>query len=434
MAAVLDSGIFHRAPSLAQLLNYICEKYFEGEANQIKEYNIAVEALHRSSEFDQKKDSIVRVEAHRLRKRLKEYYEGAGADHPIRIEIPSGQYAPRFVPRPSMEVAAVSEPVPAPEAPSMVPEPAPIEFAPVKPPRRKRIVVAFGLAAALTGVVALIPRVNFRGQERVVAAAAADPEIPADEIRIAAGSPVPVKDRMGRVWEADRWFHGGNVMESPQHPIYGTRDAKLYRTRRDGEFRYEIPLKRGVYELRLHFAEIVYGEENLAGSGETSRLFSILANGKSLADGFDPIADGGPSRAQVRVFKDIEPDEHGKLTLQFVPSVSSAFVNAIEITPGLAGRIRPIRIVARDQPYIDHRGQVWLPDQYFHGGQHVRRSNMVTGTKDPELYRGEHYGNITYEIPVAKGRYGLVLHFAETWFGPGKRAGGGAGSGASTSL
>ena len=40
--SVLDSGIFDRAPNLAQVLTYVCERYFEGAAEQIKEYNIAV--------------------------------------------------------------------------------------------------------------------------------------------------------------------------------------------------------------------------------------------------------------------------------------------------------------------------------------------------------------------------------------------------------
>jgi len=69
LEAVLASGIFHRAPNLAQLLTYVCAKYFEGSGEHIKEYNIAVDALGRPSDFDQKRDSIVRVEAHRLRKR-----------------------------------------------------------------------------------------------------------------------------------------------------------------------------------------------------------------------------------------------------------------------------------------------------------------------------------------------------------------------------
>src|SRR5215472_10359438 len=95
--ALLASGIFQRAPNLEHVLTYVCSKYFHGAADEIKEYNIAVEALGRPAEFDQKRDSIVCVEAHRLRKRLREYYENEGASRPIHIEIPSGQYAPRFI-------------------------------------------------------------------------------------------------------------------------------------------------------------------------------------------------------------------------------------------------------------------------------------------------------------------------------------------------
>src|SRR5262249_23121592 len=110
-------------PNLAQLLTYVCAKYFEGTAEQIKEYNIAVDALGRPPDFDQKRDSIVRVEAHRLRKRLREYYDAEGADHTVQIEIPPGQYAPRFLRRGTREPSLsretlVSQQEPEPEAPA----------------------------------------------------------------------------------------------------------------------------------------------------------------------------------------------------------------------------------------------------------------------------------------------------------------------------
>src|ERR1700691_6572220 len=97
LEAVFASGIFNRAPGLAHMLNYVCTKYFEGQSDQVKEYNIAVEALGRPADFDQKRDSIVRVEAHRLRRRLSEYYDGEGASHRIKIVLPSGQYVPQFL-------------------------------------------------------------------------------------------------------------------------------------------------------------------------------------------------------------------------------------------------------------------------------------------------------------------------------------------------
>ena len=110
LKSILTSGVFNRAPNLAHLLTYVCSQYFEGKAEQIKEYNVAVEALGRSTNFDQKKDSIVRVEANRLRKRLREYYENEGSGHPVRIVIPLGQYVPRFVLRDSMEATTNVEP------------------------------------------------------------------------------------------------------------------------------------------------------------------------------------------------------------------------------------------------------------------------------------------------------------------------------------
>src|ERR1035437_4306089 len=94
--AVLHSECFTRAPALAHLLSYLCEKLFAGEARQIKEYSIGVEVFLRGSSFDQDADSIVRVEANRLRKRLAEYYAGEGASHRLQITIPVGQYVPEF--------------------------------------------------------------------------------------------------------------------------------------------------------------------------------------------------------------------------------------------------------------------------------------------------------------------------------------------------
>src|SRR5271163_2955386 len=94
--AVLDSKEFTRAPMLAHLLSCLCEKLFAGEAGQIKEYSVGVEVFRRGASFDQNSDSIVRVEANRLRKRLAEYYAGEGKSHRLQITIPVGQYVPRF--------------------------------------------------------------------------------------------------------------------------------------------------------------------------------------------------------------------------------------------------------------------------------------------------------------------------------------------------
>ncbi len=423
---LLATRIFNRAPSLAQLLTYICERYFEGESGQLKEYNIAVEAFGRPPEFDQKRDSIVRVEAHRLRKRLKEYYETEGSSHPVQIVIPPGQYAPKFI------YQAV-EPAILPPAPSPQLEPVPgslVEFWPIRrrPPRLSWWIGALAICVVI-GVVSVM--IANRGTGKAgppIATGAGDITLSGQEIRILAGSQIPYMDHLGRSWMSDRFFSGGKTFVSPNHSILGTRDQKMYQTRREGPFSYDIPLKPGVYELRLHFAETLFGESNIAGGGETSRLFNVKANGKTILNEVDVIADAGPGTADVRVFKDLSPARDGKLHLQFEDVISSAFLNAIEITPGIPGRLRPIRIVAADHSYTDKGGHVWLADPFSKGGRLVLRTDPVSGTDDPELYRSERFGNFTYTIPVAQGTYGITLRFAETWFGPGKPGGGGIGS------
>ncbi|HZF41427.1 MAG TPA: hypothetical protein VE715_21565, partial [Blastocatellia bacterium] len=96
LEAVLASSLFVRTPSLANLLTYLCQKYFQGEADLLKEYTIGVEAFGRAPDFDKKEDSIVRVEIRRLREKLRQYYEIEGGDRSIRLTIPVGHYVPVF--------------------------------------------------------------------------------------------------------------------------------------------------------------------------------------------------------------------------------------------------------------------------------------------------------------------------------------------------
>ena len=437
LQAVLDSGIFHRAPNLANVLTYVCAKYFEGAAEQIKEYNIAVEALGRPAEFDQRRDSIVRVEAHRLRKRLRDFYEAEGARHSVRIEIPSGQYAPQFLrqtpPLPSLSEVAVVLPVEEPETqavatiPQAAPPPAPLP--PALPPARGRegIWVAIALAA-LCLVGALLWRPSTAKSEKPGAPIGG--VVPAaQEIRILTGlASGTYTDRFGRIWEPDRYFNGGETFDAPGHAITAARDPRLFRTRREGTFTYDIPLSPGVYEMRLYFSETLYGENNVAGGGETSRIFNVLANGAPLLTGFDVIGEVGASTADVRAFKGISPAVDGQLHLRFDPSTNPAIVSAIEITPGTAGKMRTIRMASRDHPYTDKQGHTWAADDWSIGGQLVMRPKPVPNVEDPELLRGERFGNLAYVVPVPPGHYTVNLYFAEAWFGPGNFAGGGIGS------
>jgi hypothetical protein len=94
--SVLTSSRFRQSPRLANLLRYICTTALVEEAEQITEYTIALDVLGKTESFKDGKDAIVRVEVHRLRKRLAEFYEDEGNSHRIRIVIPTGKYVPQF--------------------------------------------------------------------------------------------------------------------------------------------------------------------------------------------------------------------------------------------------------------------------------------------------------------------------------------------------
>src|SRR5262249_28674850 len=87
-----------RSANLVRLLSFICEKYFEGKTDEIRESAIAVQALGRKKDaFDSQADPIVRVTARTLRKRLEAYYQHDGRGHGAPLVLPTGQYVPRFV-------------------------------------------------------------------------------------------------------------------------------------------------------------------------------------------------------------------------------------------------------------------------------------------------------------------------------------------------
>jgi len=101
---VLDSPQFRRSDRLRRFLELVVEEKLAGRADRLKEYVIAVEVYDRGSGFNPAVDTIVRVEARRLRATLQGYYEVA-AD-PVRIEVPKGGYEPFFYRRAKVTEAA----------------------------------------------------------------------------------------------------------------------------------------------------------------------------------------------------------------------------------------------------------------------------------------------------------------------------------------
>jgi hypothetical protein len=432
LEAVLASEAFQRAPTLASVLSYICGKVFAGQAEEIKEYNIAVDALGRPANFDQKRDSIVRVEAHRLRRRLKEYYETEGKDHAIQIELPPGGYVPVFHKRDASPGADTPSNDSMPDASQTLPTPDGAESPrPARPSGR-----SFALWLTLAGCFLLAAAVWLTWHRKPAQAPELEknaPSQPVDlataatvgEIRISCGSAESVRDSDGRIWHSDRYFEGGRAAGDPKLEVAGTLTPALFRTWREGSFSYHIPLKAGTYELTLWFAEPV-----LRSGADNARTFRIWVNGVAVVQDYDIVTEAGAGQlATARTWKDITPAADGFLHLALTPLSGAPLLSALSIVPGTPGRLRPIRIAAREDPYTDSSGYMWFSDRFFFGGKLVKRIEAIQGTTDPELYRGERYGRLTYTIPVPPdSTYTAVFHFAETWFGSKGGGGGGAGS------
>lgn len=409
---IVAAGIFPPHSNSARLLEFVCRKYFEGEDN-LTEYTIATEALNRRPGFTPKQDSIVRVEAHRVRKRLLEFYENEGAGHPLHLALPVGSYLPTFVP---------GEHNP----------PAPPDVALERPPKHPRILINIGIAVVLIMAITspiLLQRGRKSKSTQTATMNRAPVSIPVlpdsvSELRIIAGSDAdePFTDRLGHVWLRDRFFVGGQTETAPYREIFRTDEPQLFLSFREGhDFRYDIPVKRAIYELRLYFAETLYGQDNHEGGGESSRIFDVSANGVPILTNFDPLSDaGGSNTADVRVFEGIAPAADGKLHLSFHtkwPLKGTAFVNAIELSATRTPEMAPLRWIAGPAARLDSFHRLWLPDQFSLNGRFLTHRESTANTNNPELYRSERYGNFSYAIPVPNGSYTLTLYFSEHWFG-----------------
>lgn len=413
---ILTSGVLSPSSRQAHLLQYLCNKTLLGEADDIKESTIAVEVFGKSWDYDERKDAIVRVEAYRLRRKLTRYYREKGARDRIRITLSPGGYVPEFA---ALDDAAAPPDAAAPEP---VEPPVAAGGEPALAPRRRRTAPLLILLAgvALLAVLFLVLRGRPVSAPTTHAGGigAARPGIASsDAVRILAGSlDKRYIDRFGKEWGSDRFFRGGTVADGPKEFHGRPPDAGLFRTMRYGEFSYHIPLKPGVYELRLYFAEPEY-RTGVEGGGENQRIFNVTLNGATpLLERFDIVSGSGIAAVDVHCFRDIAPAADGSLHLSFSPVRGDAVLNALELVPGIPGRMWPIRIRANDLSFTDHRGDIWQPDNHYVGGRHADHKRKVGGTPDADLYSGERYGHFHYVIPVAPGSYTVNLHFAETWY------------------
>jgi len=456
---ILSSGVFGRSNNLLRLLAFVCEKHFEGAIDEIKEYSIAVQALGRPESFDPQVDTIVRVTAHALRKRLEDYYRTTGAEHPVHICLPPGHYVPKFIHTGQLETprgqstldqrqderqngeyldrvsssgngrgenrdhSAVLA-----EASKTADVSGPHDIARAVSKSRLRTGLAI-LAAVFTISICVVSvffwkRWNGRaGREKPsLTQAAVAPDTASGRIlrAIMGSTSTSYIDGGGSKWDSDHFCSGGTTFSVTGHAIQGTDDPELFSSGRRGAFRCNYPVPPGTYEVHLLFAET-------SGLQENSRNVGFSINGGPTTN-LDVVDDaGGDDIATTKVFTDITPASDGSIHVDF--TTPEAFVNAIEILQGVPHRMLPVRIVVGHSPYTDSSGNVWMSDRYFFGGRLSSLGSPLTKVTDGRLYEWHRFGHFHYVVPVATGaKYTLRLHFMEHWFGVQNGGIGGVGS------
>lgn len=96
---ILASTAFVRSKRLGRFLRFTVEQCLEGRQGTLKEYLVGVEVFNKMETFDPRIDSIVRVEARRLRSKLEKYYTTDGCDDNIVIQFRKGSYVPQILSR-----------------------------------------------------------------------------------------------------------------------------------------------------------------------------------------------------------------------------------------------------------------------------------------------------------------------------------------------
>jgi len=401
-----------RSPRMSRLLRYMGEKLFSGEVDQLNEYNIATEVLGRSKTvFNAGEDAIARVETHRLRKRLAEFYESEGRNHPIHVTLPAGTYVPVFIHKSAEE--------PSPTSPNLA------QTSESEPHRQNERVSSwythgwkYTVLAASFVLFAFGLSLYLRvGRARPGSSLApASTSVPlqslasSPSIRLLAGySGPPRTDGAGRMWSPDQYFAGGGSWPRTPGFIARTSVPFLFDHSRTGDFSYNIPLKPGSYELHLFFS---------TPSSEAVSTFNVAINGEYVLQGFDINEDVlGQDIADERVFRDVSPGKDGFLRIDFSGALSPPSLNGIEVLPSMSRAQLPVRLIMQTTPLTDHKGQIWSPDNYFMNGRLASQTHPLLDSPDPDLFSGERFGHFTYAIPVdARGTYTLVLHFAEFYF------------------
>jgi Malectin domain len=421
LRTVLQSGILKRAPNLQRFLEFVAEEYFAGNADQVKEYSIAVQALHRPEQFDPQSDTIVRVTAHALRKKLEQYYATEGASHDIQIHLPAGKYVLQFVRK---EPDFVSPSVNGSEAltSSSVIDDSLAEISPVERVRNRQVWLWLGIAAAAILAAGMYLFKQHRAAaplSKVANTTAVGSQNSAIRIRFGESRPAYV-DAAGQSWTTEQYCKGGSTFVHSGHDVQGTDDPAIFREGRKGRFQCRIPVPPGDYQLQLLFADT-------AGAKVNAGYVDFTINNR-VVGALDIVDEaGGNDIAIGKVYEGIRPMSDGTIHLDFGSDTS--FVNAVELTRMTSDAGQPLRMLAGPAVFRDDSGNLWLPERFFQGGRRTSHEDALPKVANARLFAWERYGHFRYMLPVVPGReYTLRMYFFEGWFGTKSGGTGGVGS------
>lgn len=93
---IVKAPIFSQSNRCKRFLSHVVIQTLSGNAGDLKERTIGIRVFDRTNDYNTGDDSIVRVTANDVRKRLGQYYRESADVHPIQIELPRGSYVPEF--------------------------------------------------------------------------------------------------------------------------------------------------------------------------------------------------------------------------------------------------------------------------------------------------------------------------------------------------
>lgn len=138
-------------------------------------------------------------------------------------------------------------------------------------------------------------------------------------------------------------------------------------------------------------------------------VLSVLTSAIGLVAG----CQSGPHQSSLPSSASPDPAATAATAAEGQPAPKVAIASASPIT--LAS---PIRINAGGGAVKDSTGVEWLGDTGFSGGDVIERADMqIANTKQPEIYRSEHYSMDSFTRKLPNGKYQVKLHFCETYEG-----------------